>query len=82
MQAIEIALRFFEFPLQIFTSLLSASGMWGFYLAVLAMYAGFRFLVAPVLGAQTSALSDSAVRTSRRWIRTAKRNWTPIRKEK
>lgn len=82
MQAIEIALRFFEIPLGFFTTLLSASGMWGFYLVVLAMYAGFRFLVAPVLGAQASALSDTAVRTSRRWYRNAKRNWTPIRKEK
>lgn len=81
MQAIEIALRFFEVPLGFFSTLLTASGMWGFYLAVLSMYAGFRFLVAPVLGAQASALSDTAVRTSRRWNQNAKRNWSPIRKE-
>lgn len=82
MQALEIALRFFEIPLQWFTELLSRSGMWGFYLAVLAMYAAFRFLVAPVLGIQADALSDTAVRTSRRWYYKARDNWTSPRGKK
>lgn len=65
-EALGIAIRFFEAPLNWFYELLGRSGMLGFYWAILAMYAGFRFLVAPVLGAQVSALSDTAVKKIRK----------------
>lgn len=45
-----------------FTHLLTNSGMTGIYLAALAMFLAFKFLVAPFLGATGDALSDTAAK--------------------
>lgn len=43
-----------------FSHLLANSGMTGIFLAALAMFLAFKFLVAPILGLHTSPSSDTA----------------------
>lgn len=69
-EALSLAMRFFEAPLNWFYQLLGRSGMLGFYWAILAMYVAFRFLVAPFLGVYGEALSDTARKSARKSIRS------------
>lgn len=71
-EALSLAMRFFEAPLNWFYQLLGSSGMLGFYWAILAMYVAFRFLVAPFLGVYGDALSDTARKSARKSIKSGK----------
>lgn len=70
-EALSIAIRFFEAPLNFFYELLGRSGMLGFYWAILAMYVAFRFLVAPFLGVYADGLSDTARKAAKQSLNGA-----------
>lgn len=58
--ALSIAERVIVQPWLWFSHLLTSSGMTGTFLAALAMFLAFKFLVAPIMGVVSSPSSDTA----------------------